>query len=148
MKKLKLMICAFAIAGLTLASCSSDDDSNVEATIVGKWNYNKTLLSTNGSAEQSTNYTSHEAGCDKDYQEFVMGGVFRDVVLFKNASSQCTEDAENSTWTKNNDVLTIGTGADAETFQVIKLTGSELRYKSTTTTGGQTFTVTQVFTKN
>lgn len=145
MKKFKLFVCTFVLAGAALvSSCSSDDSSDTAPTIEGKWNYNRTLISTNGGNPSTVPYEDHTAGCDKNYQEFVAGGAFRDVVIYKNASQVCTEDALTSTWSKTDDVLTI----DGDTYEITKLTRSELRYESTTTTGGATLKVTQVFTKN
>lgn len=145
MKKFKLFVCTFVLAGTALvSSCGSDDSSGTEPTIEGKWNYNKSLISTNGGDPTTSTYEDHTEGCDKNYQEFATGGTFRDVVIYKNASQVCTEDAITSTWSKTDDELTI----DGETYTVTKLTNSELRYESTTTTGGATLKVTQVFTKN
>jgi alpha-mannosidase len=145
MKKFKLFVCTFVLAGAALvSSCSSDDSSGTAPSIEGKWSYNKTITSVNDGAPTSTNYPNHEANCEKDYQEFAVGGIFKDVVWNKNSQNQCViDDSDVSTWSKADNVLTI----DGETYTITKLTHSELRYESTTTTGGATLKVTQVFTK-
>lgn len=145
MKKLKLIICTVVLAGLSLASCSSDDGPGVPPTIVGKWKYNKTITTVNNGNPTTTNYPNHEPNCEKDYQEFIEGGVFKDVVWNKNSENQCViDDSDTSTWSKADNALTI----DGEVYTITKLNNSELRYESSTSTGGTTLKVTQVFTKN
>lgn len=142
---MKLVFAALVItAGFLFVSCSSNDDDSSPASIVGKWNYSKTITSVNGGSPSTQNYEGHEVGCDKDYQQFADGGIFRDVVLYKNASDVCTEDANVSTWVKTGNTLTIGTS----TYTISGLTSSELRYESTTSTGGVSLKVIQVFTKS
>mgnify|MGYP003397520371 CR=1 FL=1 len=144
MKKKLFLICAFAMAGLSMISCNSDDE-DFERSIVGKWNYNKTIVSTNGGTPVDSPYNEHEEGCNKDYVEFVQGGVFRDVILFKNQQGVCTEDtAPNSTWTKDNSTLTIGN----DVYTIVTLNGSELRYENTTDVSGVPVKVVKVYTKN
>lgn len=153
------MIFAFVcVSALTLASCSSDDDGPaVAAELTGKWNYARTITLLNNQTSNSE-YTSHTAGCNKDYQEFVAGGTFKDVVVYKNASNVCTEDAILGTYTRNGNFLNVtrpnpntGTGNPAtitENFEIIRLDNNELHYKSTSTTGGVQLVVTRVFTRN
>ncbi|MBF6608348.1 MAG: lipocalin family protein [Flavobacterium sp.] len=156
MKMIKTVLAFVCVSALTLTSCSSDDDSGIstDADISGKWNYNRTVTNLNGQ-ESNQNYNTHEAGCDKDYVQFADGNVFRDVVLYRNPANVCTEDAIVGTWAKSGNTLTIttpspepGQGNVTENFQIIRLDGSELHYVSTTSTGGSTLTVTQVFTRN
>lgn len=144
MKKNLFLICSFAMASFSLISCNSDDE-DFERSIVGKWNYNKTIVSTNGGTPVDNSYDEHENVCDKDYVEFVQGGVFRDVILFKNQQGVCTEDAApNSTWSKDNSNLLIGT----ENYTITTLNGSELRYENITNVSGIPIKVVKVFTKN
>ncbi|HEU0137942.1 MAG TPA: lipocalin family protein, partial [Flavobacterium sp.] len=124
MKSIKLFLAVVIASAFTMTSCSNDDDAGIstDGNIVGTWNYNRTITNLNGQ-ETSQEYTSHEPGCEKDFQEFVAGGVFRDVVIYKNASNVCTEDAESGTWTKSGNTLTL-TGNEAGTYQIIRLDGS------------------------
>lgn len=147
MKSIKLFLAVVIASAFTMTSCSNDDDNGIstDGEILGKWNYARTMTNLNG-IENSENH-SHEAGCAKDYQEFSTGSVFRDVVLFKNASNACSEDSEAGTWTKNGNTLTL-TGNQAGTYEITRLDGSELHYRSTTTTGGVNLIVTRIFTKN
>jgi len=145
MKTIKLYLAAVLIAGLSFTSCSDDDDNgpSTGGEIVGKWTPTKTVTSVNN-ADVESDYTGNEPGCPKDFSEFVTGGVLRDVIYFKNTAEVCTEDADNtSAWTKTGTTLTI----DGTTYEITRLTGSELRYKSTVSTGGATLTVTEYFSK-
>ena len=144
MKSIKVMLAAVLVAGLSFTSCSSDDDGpSTGGNIVGKWTPTRTVTSVNGRNE-SKNYADNEPGCEKDYTEFVTGGQLRDVIYFKNASNACTEDADtDSTWSKAETTLII----DTQSYEIIRLTGSELQIKSTASAGGATLTVTEYFTR-
>ncbi|NDI98235.1 hypothetical protein GWA97_04025 [Flavobacterium sp. LaA7.5] len=141
MKKV-FLFAAIAFAGLTITSCSSDDDGG-GASIEGKWYYSEEGLSSGGQ-EVLQDYTDHEAGCEKDYIEFVEGGVFRDVDFF---NGECEFDTETSTWTRNGNTLTIGTGTDAESGTIATLSGSTLKITVSETLEGQTFNYVSVYTR-
>lgn len=144
MKQIKVLLAAVIITAFS-ASCSSDDNGDsTSGNIMAKWTPTKTVTSLNGNNQDPANYSGNEAGCDKDYTEFLTGGVVKDVVFYHNAAEACTEDADaSSTWSKNGNTLVI----DGDSYEITKLTGSELRYKSTVQTGGATLTVTEYFTK-
>ncbi|WP_219928749.1 lipocalin-like domain-containing protein [Flavobacterium pallidum] len=136
-----------AIIASVAFSCSSDSDSGPAPTIVGKWNLSKTV-STVAGATDTQPYTDNEVGCDKDYVEFVTGGTLKNIVFFKNAQSICTEDAgEQGTWTQANNALNITGGEFEGTYQVAKLSNSELRITASSTVGGAPVTVTYYFNK-
>lgn len=143
MRKNKILICTATGIGLLFASCNSDNDS-FERSIAGKWNYNKTIVTTGNGAPVDQSYVGHENGCEKDHVEFNEGNVFRNVLMNKDQNNACVEDASLSTWSKNGNTLTIGT----DTFQVTKLNGSELRYENTVDVSGVPVKVVKVFTKN
>src|SRR5690606_21855429 len=105
--------------------------SNEAATIIGKWTPTKTVVKT-GTGTLTQKYEDNQAGCDKDYVEFVDGGVFRKVIWFKNAENTCTEDAAApQVWSKSDDELSIIGGDYDGEYDVAKLSGSELRIVST-----------------
>ncbi|AWA30809.1 hypothetical protein HYN48_12365 [Flavobacterium magnum] len=145
MKKIKFLAMA-AIASLAF-SCSSDSDSGPAPTIIAKWNLTKTVSVVSGTTDTDP-YTDNEPGCDKDYIEFVTGGVLKNIIFFKNAENVCTEDAgDQGTWTQAGDALNVTGGALAGTYEVTKLTNSELQIRATSTVGGTTVTVTRYFNK-
>ncbi len=147
MKMIKTVLAFVCISALTLTSCSNDDDNfiSTDGDISGKWNYNRTITILNG--QESSDTHVHEPGCEKDYQEFAENDVFRDVVLFRNASNACTEDSETGTWSKSGNTLMI-TGNRAGTYTITRLDGSELHYQITTNTSGVPLTVKRIFTRN
>ncbi|MBY8963643.1 hypothetical protein KJK34_12840 [Flavobacterium sp. D11R37] len=140
MKKL-LMVSALALAGLTFTACGSDDDGGSSASLEGKWYFSKTGTAAGGQ-EVFIDY-DHEEGCEKDYVEFVEGGVYRDVSHW----SDCETDVETDSWSRSGNTITIGEGADAVSGTIKKLTGSELRVSTTEEFGGQTFNSITVFTR-
>jgi major membrane immunogen (membrane-anchored lipoprotein) len=146
MKKIKLAVVLLMTGTMSLTSCSSDD-SKESASIVGKWTPVKTVVKT-GTGTLNQKYEDNQPGCDKDYVEFVDGGVFRKVIWFKNAENVCTEDAaEPQVWSKDDKELTIMGGAYNGTYDISKLSGSELRIVSTQSIGGTSATTTVYFSK-
>lgn len=147
MTKIRITLASLALtAGLLASSCGSDDGPR--ATINGKWEYLKTITQIGNDNPTSQNYPGHEPGCDKDYQEFADGGNFNDVAYFQDQDDNCNEFVEEGSYALTGDILTIDRDdANPETFTVTKLTGTELRYESTTETGGVTLKVTNVFRK-
>lgn len=146
---MKTVLAAFLLAGLTLTSCSSDDNgSSTPASIVGKWNPLRTEIKSGSNPAQVQNYTGDEPGCNKDYYEFEADGDLRDVIYFKNASDVCTEDeGEVSTWAKNNNTLTITDGEFAGVYEIKVLSNSDLQIATTSSLGGIQTTVTLFFKK-
>ncbi|MBF01329.1 MAG: hypothetical protein CMP77_15320 [Flavobacterium sp.] len=140
MKKL-LMVSALALAGLTFTACGDDDGGGSSASLEGKWYFSKTGTAVGGQ-EAFIDY-DHEEGCEKDYVEFVEGGVYRDVSHW----SDCETDVETDSWSRSGNTITIGEGTDAVSGTIKKLTGSELRVSTTEELGGQTFNSITVFTR-
>lgn len=156
MKSFKLILALVCFSAFTLSSCSNDDDSgpSISGDLTGKWNYARTITLLNNQST-SSDYTAHTPGCAKNYQEFsATGNVFRDVVVFKNASNVCTEAPEVGTFTRSGNTLMTTrpnpnnpSSTITETFEIIRL-DNELHYKSTSTTGGVQLVVTRIFTRN
>ncbi len=142
MKKLKLVLASFVIAGLTLTSCSSDDSSGSSASIVGKWNPTKSVYKLSG-ANKTETYKGNEPGCPKDFIQFSEGNAFSFVVYNKNPSNECIQAADvAATYVKSENNLTITGGEYAGTYEVTKLTGSQLVVRATQNVGGATATTT------
>lgn len=140
MKQLKLTMALLA-AGLMMVSCNKDDDGGSEGTLEGKWIYSKSGGMASGH-EVLTDW-DHTEGCNKDYVEFVEGGVYNDVYYWED----CEEDKWETTWTREGNTITVGTGEAAETGEIINLTGSELKLKSTYEEGGVNVDYITVFTR-
>ncbi len=146
MKKIKVVLATLIMAGLTLTSCSSDDSSGTAASIVGKWNETKTVTKISGSTVTQT--YENEEGCDKDFVEFKAGGTLDRVTYFTNASDDCEASSQTGVgYTKTDDVLVINGSIYEGTYEITKLSGSELRVVTEDNTGGTSFTTTIYFKK-
>jgi hypothetical protein len=143
MKKIKALMVAFVLAGMTIVSCSSDD-SGPAPTIDGKWNQLRTVVKI-GNQSITQQYEDDVTGCDKNYLEFTTAGVFNEVVYFKPAGGgPCQTDmATPGTWVKADNTLTISNNGSLDgTYQISRLSGSELQIATTESGGGITSTTT------
>lgn len=146
MKKIKVLLAAFVLAGMTVVSCSSDD-SGPAATIDGKWNQVKTVVKL-GNQSVTQDYT-HETGCDKDYVEFAASSVYNEVSYNNVGSGDCAANASDAgTWIKTDDKLTIANGSQiaSDTYDIKKLSGSDLQLSVTDSNGGIS-TITTIYLK-
>lgn len=132
MKKLKFLICTFLVAGFTLTSCSSDDDSNSGSTsgnLVGKWIPTTIEYTFNG--EKVVEDYEHEEGCNKDYTQFLSNGISKSVSYF---GSTCIMDEDTGNYTVNGNILTINNvdeEGETETIvaEIITLNSTQLKVK-------------------
>lgn len=146
MKKIKALMVAFVMAGMTVVSCSSDD-SGPAPEITGKWNQNKTVVKI-GNKSVTQKYTDNVEGCTKNYIEFAAANVYNDVVYFKQGGNCQESAAEPGTWSKVDKTLTITNGGLLSgTYEVSKLSGSALELKTQNNEGGITTTTTIYFNK-
>lgn len=143
MKKIKVLLAAFVLTSMTIVSCSSDDSSGSTATLDGKWNQVKTVVKLgNQSVEQEY---IHEDGCDKDYVEFAASSVYNEVSYNNVGSGECAANASDAgTWIKTDKKLTIENGSQlaSDTYDITKLTGSDLQISVTDSNGGINTTTT------
>jgi hypothetical protein len=142
MKKLKIVLFSVLALGLTLTSCSDDDNSsnNTSGNLEGKWIYDKTGAVVEGH-DLFIDY-SHQEGCNKDYIEFVSGGNYKEVEY---SGSECEMSTDETTWSRSGNTLTVGTGEDAMTGTIETLTATDLRIKTTQTFDGETETLIATF---
>lgn len=133
----KLSIALLSVMAIGFATSCSDDDSNggTSGTLEGKWIYDKTGVAAQG--QEALLPYSHQEGCDKDYIEFVSGGSYKEVEY---SGSECDVFTETTTWSRNGNTLTVGTGEDAMNGTIERLTGTDLRVKTTVDYEGQTQT--------
>lgn len=140
----KMALLALAV-GFLANSCGEDDGP--QASIEGKWNYLKTVTRQNNGPENSIPYPGDEPGCSDDYQQFVDSGVFHNVEYFQDQDDVCQEFVEDGAWSRDGDQLTITRDGQSETYDIILLNNSALRYRQTTVAGGVTFVATLYFTR-
>ena len=148
MKKFKTVLSTFILAGLTLTSCSSDDNGGSPAEISGKWNPTKTVTKI-GSNSSTQNYENNAPACGKDFFEFsgTTAGSVRDVIWVSGQNGCIEDEGTPSAWTKADKSLTI-TGGDLEgNYEITKLTGSDLVVSDKFTQSGQEISITYHFKK-
>ncbi|OYQ48633.1 lipocalin-like domain-containing protein [Flavobacterium aurantiibacter] len=134
-------------SAILLTSCGGDDNPSTPASIVAKWTPTRTIISANG-GNISSDYVGNEPGCDKDYIEFTATNAFNNVVFFKDASNVCTPSAaEPATYSKTDNSLVITGDVYGGTYEIIRLTNSELRIKSEETNAGVTTSTSRYFRK-
>lgn len=137
---------AFLAAGsLALTSCSDDDGDNGPApTLEGRWYYSQEGVSAMG-VESLQPYDDHENGCTKDYIELLADGVTKDRDYY---NTTCEFSEEVSTWAAANNTITVGTGTDAITFNILALDNNTLKVGLPQSAGGTTGYYVTVFTRN
>lgn len=147
MKKIKALMFAFVLAGMTVVSCSSDDDGPAP-TVDGRWNQEKAVVRINNQSI-TQQYDLNVNGCDKNYIEFASGAVFNEVVYFKTATGACDTDMiPAGSFIKSDNTLSISNGGDyAGTYTITRLSNSELQISTNTSEGGVAATTTLFFRK-
>lgn len=147
MKKIKALMFAVVLAGMTVVSCSSDD-SGPAPTINGKWNQVKTIIKIANGPSSTVKYTDNVAGCDKNYVEFASNNVYNDVVYFKQGGECQQSAADAGVWTKTDKKLIIANGGTLSgTYDIIKLSSGALNIATSNDSGGITTTTTVYFEK-
>jgi len=144
MKKLIILFVFALVTILNFTSCSSDNESSSSSSIVGKWNFSKFSTTFNGVTSPEMDYDGNESGCPKDYVEFKTGGVFNEGDY---TGSTCVLDQLAGTWVQSGSTITLTEGTDVVTVQVVSVTSSTLKVKSTETDSGVTITINITFTK-
>lgn len=148
MKKIKLFTAALAIGALSF-SCSSDDGEDLlGGDLTARWNPTKTVIKISGETFEEP-YDLNQPGCAKDYIEFTDANTLNNVIYYDPAGAEtCAEDAEPvQEYTRTDNTLVIGGGQYGGTYEITRLTNSELRIAQTSTAGGLTTTTTVYFNK-
>lgn len=138
MKKLLILFLSVATSGLLLTSCSDDDES---ASINGKWEFYQTGFSFGG--QEELEFYEHSEGCNKDYLEFLGGGVLNDVSYFNNGES-CEEFSDQGSWSKNGNTLTVTYDGETYVATIVTLDSTTLKISISDDTGGIPITVIAV----
>lgn len=131
MKKLSVLFALILILGMTFTSCSNDDDSSTNASIEGKWNFNKQSFSPTGYTLPEIDFSGNVASCNKDYIDILAGGV---VNYIDYNGSTCTYTSTPGTWSKVGDKLNIvvSSAGLVGSFTITSLTATELKIKTET----------------
>jgi hypothetical protein len=143
MKKLSILFVSVLALGLSLVSCSKDDDK-AEASIEGKWNLSKMSITANGVTSPEKDNSENTVGCTKNYLEIKTGGI---AVYGAYEGSDCALSKETGTWSKEGNKITIKLGTDTDIYEIVSVTDSGLTLRYTLTESGLSFLVNDIFTK-
>lgn len=127
MKKFTVLFVSVLTIGLTFSSCSKDDDD--AGSLEGKWNFSKEGAVAGGQ-EILVDYSGNEAGCTKDYTTFSADGTVTDVD-YDSFDTPCEVFTDNGTWVRTNNTITITSGGETFSAEILNLTSSELKVKDT-----------------
>lgn len=144
MKKLSILFVSVLTLGLTVVSCNSDDDN--EGAIEGKWEASQYGIIVNG--QEHLEPVISDGGCAKQIIELLSDGTFKDT--YSNYyDGKCNPSIETGTWTKSGKTLTLKFEGETEgeSAEIVELTDSTLKTKSTYTEEGQTITAVNVFVR-
>lgn len=124
MKKISALIVLFTLTVL-VSSCSKD---NKAAALEGRWEFSKagTML---GSNEFLFPY-EHAEGCNKDFVEFLAGGVYREH-YHDNMGSECEVSVDNGTWARNGNTIALIVDGEVMSAEIITLSNTTLKIKTT-----------------
>lgn len=144
MKKITILFLSVLTLGLSVSSCSSDDDNDGgTSSVEGKWELSQVgyVVSGKEMLEDAEN-----GACSNDIYEFTNDGKFKYTEYYSN-EGKCEPDTYNGTWTKNGNTLKIKfTGEDEESYET-EISGNKAKLKQTYSEGGQSITYVEVYVK-
>jgi len=147
MKKLSILFVLVFTLGTVFTSCTKDISGPVDVNFIeGKWNFNKSSVSSNGfTLPYTTDYFKNEDGCNKDYIELLTGGIAK----YGNYPPGCVLEQRVGTWSLSGTNLIIAvTGSSFNgTFEIASLSATELILKLNGTYEGKSGTLNLYFTK-
>lgn len=144
MKKIKIVLFSVLALGLTLTSCSDDDNkggNDTSAKLEGKWVYSREGVA--GGGQEVWNDYEHAVGCNKDYLELT-ATTQKDVHYW---GSECEEDIEISNFTRNGNIITFEDQEAGDKVEITILTSTKLQVRTTYTFDGEQITDLLEFTR-
>ena len=147
MKNIIAKLLVFASLTIFLLSCSKDQDpAPVTPLIVGKWTQIKSVVTIPGSPTMTEPYTGNEPGCNKDFVEFVSGGVLNNIEYSK-VNNLCVPTTDVAIWAQTGNNLKITAGSDVTNYNIEALTATDLVLKGTESNGSITATFVLYFSR-
>lgn len=143
MKKLCVLFLSIVTLGLTVSSCSHDDDQDT-TSIEGKWEITKIGVIIGGQ-ETLADYVNQN-NCTIPTIEYKTDGTFIDITS-DYWDSQCSTYQETGTWKKDGSTLTLKYEDDDEKLEIMELTNSTLKVKMTYSEEGISVTTISVYKK-
>lgn len=146
MKKITILFLSVLTLGLSVASCSSDDDNNGgSASIEGKWELTQVGGVLNG--QEFLEDVEKDGGCSSQTYEFTNDGKFKET-NYESVNGKCEGETDNGTWTMNGNKITIKyTGETEGETSETDISGNKLKLKQTYSEGGLTVTAVLVYVK-
>jgi hypothetical protein len=145
MKTIFTRLFAIVILTISISSCSENNDATT-GSVVGKWTPVQTSILLAGAPIQTFPYDDNTVGCDKNYYEFIAGGVLK-LVEYTKVNNVCTPITEQGTWTQAGNVLTANNGTEVNSVTIESLTATQMVWKDTMVEAGITYTLTITFSK-
>lgn len=148
MKKAGVLFVRVLVLCFCFTSCSKDDDPSTTASVEGKWNFDKSTVTSNGlTIDYPTQYFKNEPLCDKDYIEIMSG----DIVKYGNYTytTTCVFEEKVGMWSQSGKTILIsvaGTNFNGA-FDVVSLSATDLQLEINGTYLGQSGTLKLYFTK-
>ncbi|WP_269234650.1 lipocalin family protein [Flavobacterium flavigenum] len=145
MKKITILFLSVLTLGLSVASCSSDDDNDgASASVEGKWELSQEGAIVGG---KEILVDAENGSCGKDTYEFTNDGKVKETTYYSN-DGKCEAETDNGTWTKNGNTLTVKfTGDTQGDSYEIEVSSNKIKLKETYTEGGQSYTYVYVYVK-
>lgn len=127
MKRISILFVSVMTLGLTLTSCTGNDDDSV-GSIEGKWNFSKIEYTIDGVASPEEDYDDNESGCNKDYLEFLEGGTYTEGDYY---GSECEFYSESGTWSQSGSQVSTSIDGESISFKVLSVSETTLKVKFT-----------------
>lgn len=145
MKKINVFLCAAVVAGMSLTSCSKDDDgfSVSEEQLVGKWNFKTEQVSAMGISAPEDVYFDNETGCSEDFITLNADGT----ATWGDYQSGCTLTTTTTDWDLNGNNVTMTVDGSAKKFTVESISATTMKAFEEEQFEGGTMRTTYTFQK-
>lgn len=144
MKRLSILFLSVMALGLSVSSCSNDDDN--EGTIEGTWAL--TEAGGNLGGQEFLVPVENEGGCETQVFVFAADATFTETASEFNGES-CDSYEDSGKWSKDGNKLnlTYGSNTEADVYVISELSGSTLKLTQTYSELGTTITSILVYKK-
>lgn len=144
MRKLGILLASMLIAGMSLESCSNDDNSDHVGSIIGKWNFSTQKITSNRFVINEGPYEGNEPGCEPDFIEFNEDHT----AVAGDYSENCELETISSIYTLDKNILDLSYGpVDNMEFRIVTANETTLVLKSTSQNNGMTLVTEAKFLK-
>ena len=118
-----LKLTSIFLVFISVVSCSKDDDKVVEPSIVGKWEFSKSIIYNAQNQEELIDYT-HKCSTNKDFLQFTTGTMNDSY-----SQSNCQSDTDQYSYIVDQDVIRFYKGQILTPYslKIISLTDEEFK---------------------